>query len=146
MTMSFATQLSGSELSQTIKKLLECNSEPLQRLTSQVEAYTSNEPIESYSQLIDLLIQLVDNQHKDSVLNGFRWEDQDKSSLINGHPRIGAPIGSSSSTKSDALSEESRKEQLKGGEVDPETIQSEFELHFLILSDISLSYKVSNVT
>lgn len=50
------------------------------------------------------------------------WEVGRRAKFIGGHPRIGAPLNAPTSE----LSEESRKEQMKGGQVDPATLESKY--------------------
>jgi len=123
--------LDSSILSRIIQRLLECNPKPLERLTRQVshQISTGCSKPKTYQDLIQLLRSQVDS----STGDGHRWSSEDKAELVGGHPRIGAPLNQAPVTSNggkdaEGLSEESRKEQLRGGQVDSETIQSELKL------------------
>ncbi|EST09618.1 Oxo-4-hydroxy-4-carboxy-5-ureidoimidazoline decarboxylase [Kalmanozyma brasiliensis GHG001] len=103
------------QLSPILLRLLECPQELLPDLASQSAAAIADLPEdsrpESYEGLIDVARFCVEDEPG--------WEVERRAKFIGGHPRIGAPLNAPTSE----LSEESRKEQMKGGQVDPATLE-----------------------
>ncbi|KAJ1022580.1 hypothetical protein NDA16_003569 [Ustilago loliicola] len=103
------------QLSPILLRLLECPKELLPDLASQSAAAISDLPEdsrpESYEGLLDVARFCVEDEPG--------WEVGRRAKFIGGHPRIGAPLNAPTSE----LSEESRKEQMKGGQVDPATLE-----------------------
>lgn len=108
------------QLSPILLRLLECPKELLPDLASQSAAAIADLPEdarpESYEGLLDVARFCVEDEPG--------WEVDRRAKFIGGHPRIGAPLNAPTSE----LSEESRKEQMKGGQVDPATLQSKCTL------------------
>ena len=106
------------QLSPILLRLLECPKELLPDLASQSAAAIADLPEdarpESYEGLLDVARFCVEDEPG--------WEVGRCAKFIGGHPRIGAPLNASTSE----LSEESRKEQMKGGQVDPATLESKY--------------------
>ncbi|KAJ1022627.1 hypothetical protein NDA18_004970 [Ustilago nuda] len=103
------------QLSPILLRLLECPKELLPDLASQSAAAIADLPEdarpESYEGLLDVARFCVEDEPG--------WEVGRRVKFIGGHPRIGAPLNAPTSE----LSEESRKEQMKGGQVDPATLE-----------------------
>ncbi|SOV03675.1 uncharacterized protein UDID_05502 [Ustilago sp. UG-2017a] len=103
------------QLSPILLRLLECPKELLPDLASQSAAAIAELPEdarpESYEGLLDVARFCVEDEPG--------WEVGRRAKFIGGHPRIGAPLNAPTS----GLSEESRKEQMKGGPVDPATLE-----------------------
>ncbi|KAJ9480075.1 Thermoresistant gluconokinase [Pseudozyma hubeiensis] len=103
------------QLSPILLRLLECPKELLSDLSSQSAAAIADLPEdsrpESYEGLLDVARFCVEDEPG--------WEAERRAKFIGGHPRIGAPLNAPTSE----LSEESRKEQMKGGQVDPATLE-----------------------
>ncbi|SPO27574.1 uncharacterized protein UTRI_04394_B [Ustilago trichophora] len=103
------------QLSPILLRLLECPQELLSDLASQSAAAIADLPEdarpESYEGLLDVARFCVEDEPG--------WEVERRAKFIGGHPRIGAPLNAPVSE----LSEESRKEQMKGGQVDPATLE-----------------------
>lgn len=106
------------QLSPILLRLLECPKELLPDLASQSAAAIAELPEdarpESYEGLLDVARFCVEDEPG--------WEVGRRAKFIGGHPRIGAPLNAPTSE----LSEESRKEQMKGGQVDPATLESKY--------------------
>ncbi|GAC93702.1 thermoresistant gluconokinase [Pseudozyma hubeiensis SY62] len=121
------------QLSPILLRLLECPKELLSDLSSQSAAAIADLPQdsrpESYEGLLDVARFCVEDEPG--------WEAERRAKFIGGHPRIGAPLNAPTSE----LSEESRKEQMKGGQVDPATLESKYacELPLKLLKDIQIS-------
>ncbi|KAJ1035468.1 hypothetical protein NDA13_000881 [Ustilago tritici] len=103
------------QLSPILLRLLECPKELLPDLASQSAAAIADLPKDarpdSYEGLLDVARFCVEDEPG--------WEVGRRAKFIGGHPRIGAPLNVPTSE----LSEESRKEQMKGGQVDPATLE-----------------------
>ncbi|SNX86092.1 uncharacterized protein MEPE_04801 [Melanopsichium pennsylvanicum] len=103
------------QLSPILLRLLECPKELLPDLASQSAAAIADLPEdarpESYEGLLDVARFCVEDDPG--------WKVERRANFIGGHPRIGAPLNAPTSE----LSEESRKEQMKGGQVDPATLE-----------------------
>ncbi len=106
----------SEQLSPILLRLLECPKELLPDLASQSAAAIADLPEdsrpESYEGLLDVARFCVEEDPG--------WAVERRAKFIGGHPRIGAPLNAPTSE----LSEESRKEQMKGGQVDPATLES----------------------
>ncbi|PWN52766.1 hypothetical protein IE53DRAFT_384779 [Violaceomyces palustris] len=105
---------SPEQLAPVLLRLLECPTQLLPTLSQQCHLAIAELPLEdrptSYEGLIDVARFCVDDEPG--------WEVDQKAMFVGGHPRIGAPLVANAQ-----LSEESRKEQLKGGQADPETLE-----------------------
>ncbi|SJX63853.1 uncharacterized protein SRS1_14579 [Sporisorium reilianum f. sp. reilianum] len=103
------------QLSPILLRLLECPKDLLPDLASQSAAAIADLPEdarpESYEGLLDVARFCVEDDPG--------WPAERRAKFIGGHPRIGAPLNAPTSE----LSEESRKEQMKGGQVDPATLE-----------------------
>ncbi|CDR87402.1 uncharacterized protein SPSC_00528 [Sporisorium scitamineum] len=103
------------QLSPILLRLLECPKDLLPDLASQSAAAIADLPEdarpESYEGLLDVARFCVEDEPG--------WEVERRAKFIGGHPRIGALLNAPTSE----LSEESRKEQMKGGQVDPATLE-----------------------
>lgn len=102
------SQLSAPELKPVLKRLLECPDSLLPKLASATHDALRNTPATTFAQLTNLSRKAVDDA---------RWPVEDIKGLVGGHPRIGAPTSATSN-----ISQESRNEQLKGGNANPETL------------------------
>ena len=106
--------LRANELEPILERLLECPSNLVSQLGRQSAAAIGELDQESrpdtYEGLCDVARYCVEDDPG--------WNLQDRRLLVGGHPEIGATLAS--------ISEESRKEQLKGGEADQATIDREF--------------------
>lgn len=105
---SHLSQLSILELKPVLKRLLECPDWLLPKLAATTHAALHDTPVTTFAQLTNVSRQAVADA---------RWSVADLQALVAGHPRIGAPTSPISN-----MSEESRKEQLKGGNADPATL------------------------
>ena len=103
------------QLSPILSRLLECPKELLPDLAAQSAAAIADLPEdsrpESYEGLLDVARFCIEDEPG--------WAVKERAKFIGGHPRIGAPLTAPTSE----LSEESRKEQMKGGQVDPAVLE-----------------------
>lgn len=106
-------QLPAEGLEPVLKRLLECPTILLPKLASQThDALRQTEAQSlSFSELLQIARKCVDES---------RWPLNNLKVLVGGHPRIGAPL-----TPTSNISEESRKEQLRGGGADAATLARE---------------------
>ncbi|KAN0059926.1 hypothetical protein ACQY0O_007899 [Thecaphora frezii] len=114
---------SPDQLALILLRLLECPTELLPTLASQCATAIADLPDEdrprSFEGLLDVARFCVDDDPG--------WDVPHRAKFLGGHPRIGAPITNNTAE----LSEESRNEQLKGGHVDPATLQRLAKLNAL---------------
>ncbi|KDN41255.1 hypothetical protein K437DRAFT_295668 [Tilletiaria anomala UBC 951] len=105
-------KLSPAELEPVLKRLLECPSFLTPVLASQTAAAISELDEDSrpdtFEGLLDVARYCIDDDPG--------WDLEERRQLVGGHPPIGTKLTPGS------LSEESRREQLKGGEADQETM------------------------
>lgn len=104
------SRLPASQLEPVLKRLLECPDSVLPKLASQTETALrrATPPVATFRDVVDAARRCVDEP---------RWPLDDLTVLVGGHPRIGAPLSPGSH-----ISEESRKEQLRGGGTDEATL------------------------
>ncbi|EPQ29763.1 uncharacterized protein PFL1_02436 [Pseudozyma flocculosa PF-1] len=106
---------SPAQLEPILLRLLECPRQLLPDLANDCATAIADLPDEdrprSYEGLCDVARFCVEDEPG--------WDTPKRALFIGGHPRIGAPITANTAE----LSEESRKEQLKGGQVDPATLE-----------------------
>ena len=107
--------LSPTALEPILSRLLECPSSLTPTLASQCAAAISELDAESRPDGFEGLLDVA----RYCVEDDPGWSMEDRKELVGGHPRIGAPL------KQGQISEESRKEQTKGGDVDEATLKSE---------------------
>jgi len=102
-----------------LKRLLECPDDVAQGLAESCHEAIADLPEDSrptsYDGLVDVARFCVEEEPG--------WSTEEQAKLINGHPRIGAPLVPA------AVSEESRKEQARGGGVDEATLRRLAELN-----------------
>ncbi|PWY98366.1 hypothetical protein BCV70DRAFT_165033 [Testicularia cyperi] len=103
------------QLAPILLRLLESPKDLLPDLSTQCAAAIADLPEDSrpetYEGLLDVARFCVEEEPG--------WEAERRAQFIGGHPRIGAPLTAPVSE----LSEESRKEQMKGGQADPATLE-----------------------
>lgn len=105
----------SDQLSPVLLRLLECPTSLLPDLASQCAAAISDLPDDSRPETYEGLIDVA----RFCVEEDPGWETERRAQFIGGHPRIGAPLNAPAGE----LSDESRKEQMKGGQADLATLE-----------------------
>lgn len=109
---------SPAQLQPVLLRLLECPHQLLSTLAAHCATAIADLPQDdrprSYEGLVDVARFCIEDEPG--------WDTHTRVLFIGGHPRIGAPITANTAQ----LSQESRNEQLKGGQVHPATLERRY--------------------